>query len=77
MVQVPVPLNIVTVALVTPPATLEVPSEQTDVLVESTDNTTVSPDVDCAATGNMLPYPALPGAAPVIVIVWLVWPVCA
>ncbi len=42
MVQVPVPLNIVTVALVTPPATLGVPSEQTPVLLESTDNVTVS-----------------------------------
>jgi hypothetical protein len=54
MVQVPVPLNIVTVALVTPPATLGVPGEQTPVLLESTDKVTVSPEVAWAATGNVL-----------------------
>jgi hypothetical protein len=54
MVQVPAPLSIVTVALVIPPATLGVPNEQTDVLPESIDNVTVSPEVDCAATGNVL-----------------------
>jgi hypothetical protein len=75
--QVPVPLVIVTVALVTPLVVLCAPSEQTDVLVESTDNTTANPDVDSAATGNMLPYPALAGAVVVNVIVWLIWPACA
>jgi hypothetical protein len=54
MVQVPEPLVIVTVALVTPPDTLDVPSEHTDVLPESTDNVTVKPDVDFAATGNVV-----------------------
>jgi hypothetical protein len=54
MVHVPVPLSIVTVALVTPAATLCVPSEQTDELLASTDSTTVSPEVDSAPTGNVL-----------------------
>ena len=54
MVQTPVALNIATVALVTPLDTLEVPREQTPVLAASTDNNTVSPEVDCAATGNAL-----------------------
>jgi len=45
-----VPLNIVTVALVTPPAKLGVPGEQTPVLVESTDKATVNPELDWAAT---------------------------
>ena len=54
IVQVPVPLSIVTVALVTPPDTLCVPNEQTNKLDESSDNVTVSPEVDCAATGNVL-----------------------
>jgi hypothetical protein len=54
MVQVPEPLSIVTVALVTPPNTLGAPSEQTDVLPEPTDNVTVSPEVDCAATVKLL-----------------------
>jgi hypothetical protein len=54
MVQVPVPLNIVTVALVTPPATPGVPNAQTEELGESTDNVTVSPELDCAPTGNVL-----------------------
>ncbi len=54
MVQVPATLSIVTVALVTPPATLGVPNEQTDVLPASTDNATVNPEVDCAATVNAL-----------------------
>jgi hypothetical protein len=53
-VQVPAPLNIVTVALVTPPAKLGVPSEQIPVLLESTDKVTVSPEVDAAATLNVL-----------------------
>ena len=44
----------VTVALVTPPAMLGAPNEQTEVLVEFTDNVTVSPEVDCAATGKVL-----------------------
>jgi hypothetical protein len=43
-----------TTALVTPLATLGVPTEQTDVLPASTDNATVSPEVDCAATVNAL-----------------------
>jgi hypothetical protein len=54
MEQVPVPLNIVTVALVTPPAVLDVPSEHTDVLPEPSDSVTVNPEVDCAATGKVL-----------------------
>ena len=69
MVQVPLPLSMVTVALVTPPVTLELPSEQMDVLFESIDSVTVSPEVDCAATGNVLPYAALAGAGVENVIV--------
>jgi hypothetical protein len=54
MVQVPVPLSIVTVALVTPLATLGVPCEQTLVLFASTDSVTVRPELESAATGNVL-----------------------
>ena len=54
MVQIPVALSIATVALVTPPATLGGPSEQTDALPASTDSVTVNPEVDCAATVNAL-----------------------
>ena len=54
IVQVPVPLSMVTVALVTPPAMLDAPSEQTEVLDEFTDNDTGNPEVDCAATGKVL-----------------------
>jgi hypothetical protein len=41
-----------TIALVTPLAALDVPSEQTDVLPASTDKLTVSPEEDSAATVN-------------------------
>jgi hypothetical protein len=44
----------VTVALVTPLATLGVPSEQTPVLLPSTDRVTVSPESDCAPTVKAL-----------------------
>jgi hypothetical protein len=54
MVHVPVALNMATVALVTPPETLGVPSEHTELLAASTDNATANPEVDCAATGNAL-----------------------
>jgi hypothetical protein len=63
MTQVPLALVIVTVALVTPPATLGTPSEQIPVLPLSTDNATVNPEVDCAVT--------MGGVVSVIVIVWL------
>jgi hypothetical protein len=43
-----------TTALVTPLATLGVPSEQTPMLLESTAKETVSPEVDWAATVNAL-----------------------
>jgi hypothetical protein len=61
--QVPLALVIVTVALVTPPATLGAPTEQVPVLARSTVNVTVNPELDCAVTTG--------GVASVIVIVWL------
>ncbi len=41
-------------ALVTPPATLGVPNEQTPMLLASTDKATVNPELDSAATVNAL-----------------------
>src|ERR1700721_2752528 len=76
MVQEPVPLSIVTVALVIPPATLDVPMAQTDVLAEFSDSVTVNPDVDCAATGNVLTKIALAGAEVVNETDWASVDVC-
>ena len=60
MVQVPVPLNMVTVD----PA-----REHTAALAASTDSVTVNPESEVAATGNVLLYAAVPGAAVVNVMV--------
>jgi len=70
MVQVPVLVSIVTVALVTPPTVVRVPSEQTPLLPASTDNPTFSPEVESAATGKVLWSVAVVGAGVVNEIVW-------
>ena len=69
MVQVPVLFSMVTMALLTPLIIVRGPSRQTPVLPASTDNVTVSPELEPAATGKVLPLLALDGAGVENVIV--------